>query len=56
MSKGLIYLAITIGGGIGGYVPVLLFHAGGLSFASIIGSLLGSVAGIYIVYKLDLGD
>lgn len=53
MSKGMIYLAITVGGFIGSYVPILLFHAGGLSLWSIIGGTVGSLAGIYIAYKVS---
>jgi hypothetical protein len=50
MSKGLIYLAIFIGGAIGSYIPIL-FHQGALSAASIIGGTIGSLLGIWIVVK-----
>jgi len=54
--KKYIYGAIAIGGTIGGYLPVLLFHDNGLSFWSIIGGMIGSFIGIYMVFKLDLGE
>jgi hypothetical protein len=54
MNKGLLYLCITIGGLVGGYLPVL-FGAGGLSAVSILGSGVGSVLGIWVAYRLDNG-
>ena len=54
MNKGLLYLCITIGGLIGGYIPVL-FGAGGLSFISIFGSAVGGFAWIWLAYRLDNG-
>jgi hypothetical protein len=53
MSKGLMMLSITICGGIGSYIPVILWHAGGLSGWSIIGGLIGSIAGIWVAFKLN---
>lgn len=46
------YLFITIGGAIGGYIPVL-FGAGGLSAWSILGSTLGGLFGIYAAVKVS---
>lgn len=54
MNKGILYLAITIGGAIGAYLPVILFHADGLSLISIAGGTIASIAAIFIVYKMDL--
>jgi uncharacterized protein YcfJ len=54
MNKGLLYLCITIGGIIGGYIPVL-FGAGGLSLISIVGSTIGGFAGIWLAYRIDNG-
>lgn len=53
MNKGLIYLAATIGGLIGGYLPVLLFHAGNFSVWSILGTLVGGLGGIWAAVKLN---
>jgi hypothetical protein len=50
--KGLIYLGITVGGIIGGYVPVILFHQGSFSAASLIGGTIGSFLGLWAGYKL----
>ena len=52
MSKGLMYFCITVGGAIGGYIPVL-FGAGGLSFISIVGGAIGGLAGIWAAVKLN---
>jgi hypothetical protein len=54
MNKGLLYLCITIGGIVGGYIPVL-FGAGGLSLISILGGTIGSFFGIWLAYKIDNG-
>ena len=50
-SKFLMYLLITAGSVIGGYVPVL-FGASLISFTSILGSGIGSLIGIYLSFKL----
>jgi hypothetical protein len=50
--KGLIYLGITVGGIIGSYIPVILFHQGSFSVSSIIGGAIGSFAGLWAGYKL----
>ncbi|MDB5161364.1 MAG: hypothetical protein JWO96_744 [Candidatus Saccharibacteria bacterium] len=52
MSKGLIYLFITVGGIIGSYIPVL-FGASGLSFWSILGGTVGGIAGIFAAIKFN---
>ena len=51
MNKSLLYLGATIGGAIGSYLPMLLFHSDGLSAASIFGGIVGGVAGIWAVVK-----
>lgn len=51
MSKGLIYFAVFIGGLIGSYIPVL-FGQSYFSAISIIGSVVGSLAGIWAAVKL----
>lgn len=50
-SKRIIWLFAAIGGFAGGYVP-LLWGAGYFSFSSIFFSALGSIAGIWIGFKL----
>jgi uncharacterized membrane protein YeaQ/YmgE (transglycosylase-associated protein family) len=49
-SKALYYLAAFIGSVIGAYLPSL-WGTGTFSFASIIFSALGGIAGIVIVWK-----
>jgi hypothetical protein len=49
--KSLIYIGITVGGIIGGYIPVL-FGQDGLSFASLLGGTIGSFAGLWAGYKI----
>jgi hypothetical protein len=46
------WLGITIGGIVGSLVP-LLWHAGSFSFTSIIFGGIGSLLGIWAVYKLN---
>ncbi len=46
------YLFITIGGGIGAYLPSL-FGADGFSIWAIIGSTVGGLLGIYVAYKIS---
>jgi len=48
--KLLIYIGITIGGAIGGYLPSLIFHNNNL-FVIIITSGLGSLLGLWVGYK-----
>lgn len=50
-SKRIIWLFAAIGGFFGGYIP-LLWGAGYFSFSSIFFSSLGSIAGIWIGFKL----
>jgi uncharacterized membrane protein YeaQ/YmgE (transglycosylase-associated protein family) len=49
--KGLIYLGIFVGGTIGSYIPVL-FGQDMFSFASILGSAIGSFIGLWAGYKI----
>jgi hypothetical protein len=51
MSKGLVYLLIFVGGVIGSYVPVI-FGQSAFSAVSIIGGVIGSLAGIWAAFKL----
>ena len=52
MTKGLVYILIFIGGAIGSYVPVL-FGQSPFSMVSIIGGIVGSIAGVWSAYKLQ---
>ena len=47
MNKTVIYICITIFGGIGGYIPVLLGDSSMFSGWSILGSTLGGIFGIF---------
>jgi hypothetical protein len=48
----MLYMGATIGGAIGSYLPILLFHSDGLSAASIFGGIVGGVLGIWAAIKL----
>ncbi len=52
MNKTVMYLFISIGGMIGGYIPVL-FGASGIGAWSILGSTIGGLAGIWAAAKLS---
>jgi hypothetical protein len=52
MSKGLMYLCITVGGIIGSYIPVL-FGSSGFSGWSMLGGVVGGIAGIWAAFKLN---
>ncbi len=53
MKKGVLTLFITIGGIIGGYVPVWLFHVSGLSLWSLLCGAIGSLVGIWAAVKVS---
>lgn len=52
MDKKTVYIGSSIGGALGGAVP-MLFGADGLSLWSILGALVGGLCGIFIVYKFS---
>lgn len=52
MNKTMLYLFITIGGLVGGYLPSL-FGADGFSAWAIIGSTIGGIAGIFVAKRLS---
>ncbi len=52
MDKKLVYLAIGVGGLVGAYLPVVLFHVDGFSVMSIIGSIIGAFLGLFVAYKI----
>lgn len=50
-SKKIIWLLMSVGGFLGGYIP-LLWGAAYFSFSSIIFSALGAILGIWVAFKL----
>jgi hypothetical protein len=50
MEKLTIYIGLTIGGIIGGYLPVALFHVSGLSWVSLVCGFVG----LWLGWKLTL--
>ena len=52
MEKAVRYLILSITMGIGGYVPVL-FGASAFDGWSILGTLVGGVAGVWLIVKLN---
>lgn len=53
MNKTVMYIFITIGGAIGGYLPVLLGDSSMFSAWSILGSTIGGVLGIFAAKKIS---
>lgn len=51
MNKQTVYIGVIIGGLIGGYIPSL-WGAGLFSFSEVLFGAIGSLAGIWVVYKL----
>ena len=49
-DKFIMWTAITVGGFVGGYIPVL-FGADALGGWSILGSTIGGIFGIWVWYK-----
>ncbi len=47
----MIYLFLTIGSFVGGWIPTL-WGAGALSFQSLLGGLIGGLVGIWTGFKL----
>jgi len=54
MEKLTIYAGLTIGGIIGGYLPVVLFRVGALSLVSLICGFVGGIVGLWLGWKLTL--
>jgi len=50
-SKRSVWAGMVIGGGIGGYIPIL-WGAGYFSFTSILFNAIGAIIGIWIAFKL----
>ena len=54
MSKKAVWLGMTVGSTIGGFVP-MLWHAGIFSFSAILLSMIGGLAGIWAAWKIERG-
>lgn len=50
--KLIIYVSIFVCGLIGSYLPVWLFGAGIFDLISLAGGVVGSIAGVFIGYKI----
>jgi hypothetical protein len=54
VEKLTIYVGLTLGGIIGGYLPVALFQVGAFSWQSLICSFIGCIIGTWLGWKLTL--
>jgi hypothetical protein len=54
MEKLTIYIGLMVGGIIGGYLPVVLFHVSAFSWVSLICGFVGCIAGAWLGWKLTL--
>jgi hypothetical protein len=52
MNKSITYIFVSVGGLVGGYLPVL-FGANGLSILTVIGTTIGGLLGIWIAIKIS---
>jgi len=52
MEKMTVYLILSVGMGIGGWLPVL-FGAGALSMWSFGGSIIGGIFAVVFIYRLN---
>jgi predicted MFS family arabinose efflux permease len=52
VAKLVMYIGITVGCLVGGYVPTALFGVGGLSWQSLLCGFIGGVAGAWLGWKL----
>ncbi len=48
MGRSVIGLCVLVGGGIGSYVPVVVWGAGDFSLSSLLAGGLGAVAGVWL--------
>ena len=51
-TKTLVYIGMTVGSILGGYVPVLLWNASVLSYSSVLFSGIGGIVGIVLGLRL----
>jgi uncharacterized membrane protein YeaQ/YmgE (transglycosylase-associated protein family) len=54
MEKLTIYIGLTIGGIIGGYLPVVLFNVSSFSWVSLVCGFVGCIVGLWLGWKLTL--
>jgi hypothetical protein len=54
MEKLTIYIGLTIGGIIGGYLPVVLLHVSAFSWVSLVCGFVGCFVGVWLGWKLTL--
>jgi uncharacterized membrane protein YeaQ/YmgE (transglycosylase-associated protein family) len=54
MEKLTIYIGLTIGSIIGGYLPVVLFNVSAFSWLSLICGFVGCIVGVWLGWKLTL--
>jgi hypothetical protein len=54
VEKLTIYIGLTIGGIVGGYLPVVLFHVSTFSWISILLGFVGCVIGAWLGWKVTL--
>jgi len=54
MAKLTIYIGLTIGGIIGGYLPVVLFQVSSFSWVSLLCGFVGCLVGLWLGWKLTL--
>ena len=52
-SKTLIWIGVTIGSSLGGWLGALVSHGNWLSWQGLLGTTLGGFLGIYAGYKLN---
>jgi hypothetical protein len=50
--KAAIYAGATVGGIIGGYIPVIFQHASALSMSSLVWGSVGTIVGLWAGYKI----
>ena len=54
MEKLTLYIGLMMGGIIGGYLPVVLFHVSGFSWVSLVCGFVGCIVGLWLGWKLTL--
>jgi outer membrane lipoprotein SlyB len=52
MNKKVLWMCMAVGSTVGGYLPTLVGQ-GSFSLASIVGSALGAVAGVFAAQRID---
>jgi uncharacterized membrane protein len=53
MAKTIIYIGAGIGGIVGAYAPVALFHVSEFGGVSLVAGFIGGAVGIWLGYKLS---